>query len=62
MIFYTGDAFPSWKGNILIGGLASNALIRLVMQNGTVARDCVMNASPRATRTGTPRAAPRAAR
>jgi aldose sugar dehydrogenase len=29
MIFYTGDAFPGWKGSALIGGLASNALVRL---------------------------------
>ena len=39
MIFYTGTAFPGWKGNILIGGLSSQALVRLVMENGRVARE-----------------------
>lgn len=36
MAFYQGDLFPAWKGNILIGGLASKAVIRLVMQDGKV--------------------------
>ena len=36
MMFYTGDAFRSWRGNILVGGLASMRLVRLVMQNGRV--------------------------
>jgi aldose sugar dehydrogenase len=36
MIFYTGDAFPGWKGSALIGGLASEALVRLTFQNGRV--------------------------
>ena len=36
MAFYQGDLFPAWKGNILIGGLSSKALIRLVMQDGKV--------------------------
>ena len=31
MTFYTGDLFPAWKGNLLIGGLAGRALIRLVV-------------------------------
>lgn len=39
MVVYTGAAFPSWKGNILVGGMASNALVRLVMEHGTVARE-----------------------
>jgi len=29
MIFYTGDAFPDWRGNILIGGLSARAIIRV---------------------------------
>ena len=36
MIFYTGDKFPNWKNNIFVGGLASNALVRLVLENGRV--------------------------
>jgi glucose/arabinose dehydrogenase len=29
MTFYTGDLFPAWKGSLFIGGLASQALVRL---------------------------------
>ena len=36
MAFYEADLFPAWKGNILIGGLASKAVVRLVMQDGKV--------------------------
>jgi aldose sugar dehydrogenase len=34
MIFYTGDAFPGWNGSLLVGGLASQSLVRLVLQAG----------------------------
>lgn len=34
--FYTGDLFPEWKGNFLVGGLAGAKLVRLVMENGEV--------------------------
>lgn len=36
MTFYTGDVFPEWRGNILIGGLSSQALIRLTVEGETV--------------------------
>jgi aldose sugar dehydrogenase len=36
MEFYTGSAFPEWKGNIFIGGLASQRLVRLVIKDGKV--------------------------
>ncbi|WP_312161473.1 PQQ-dependent sugar dehydrogenase [Phenylobacterium sp.] len=36
MAFYEADLFPAWKGSILIGGLASKAVVRLVMQDGKV--------------------------
>jgi aldose sugar dehydrogenase len=39
MIFYTGDMFPAWKGNILIAGLGSVALIRLKLDNGKVTEE-----------------------
>ena len=39
MAFYTGEAFPDWKGNILIGSLNPGLLVRLVMKNGRVARE-----------------------
>jgi|TARA_R110002074_G_scaffold382733_3_gene562556 glucose/arabinose dehydrogenase len=29
LIFYSGDLFPAWKGSAFIGGLASQALIRV---------------------------------
>ncbi len=31
MMFYTGNLFPAWKGNLFIGGLASTNLVRLTM-------------------------------
>lgn len=36
MIFYTGDLFPAWKGNIFVGGLASTNVIRLVLEGEKV--------------------------
>ena len=39
MIFYTGDAFPQWKGSAFIGGLSSQALVRLSIVNGRVTRE-----------------------
>jgi aldose sugar dehydrogenase len=31
MAFYTGDLFPQWKGNLFIGAMAGQALVRLVL-------------------------------
>lgn len=39
MIFYTGDAYPGWKGSAFIGSLQPGRLVRLQMQNGRVARE-----------------------
>jgi glucose/arabinose dehydrogenase len=39
LVFYTGDAFPGWKGSALIGGLASESLIRLTFEGGRVASE-----------------------
>ena len=36
MIFYTGDLFPAWKGHILMGALAGQALYNVTI-NGTTA-------------------------
>jgi glucose/arabinose dehydrogenase len=36
MIFYTGSAFPAWRGNILIGGLQSEGLVRLTLDGNSV--------------------------
>ncbi len=39
MTFYTGDAFPDWKGSIFIGSLQPGLLVRLILQDGKVARE-----------------------
>jgi len=36
MAFYSGDMFPSWRGSILIGGLSSQALVRLTLNGQRV--------------------------
>ena len=36
MEIYSGSAIPEWKGNIFVGGLASERLVRLVIQNNRV--------------------------
>lgn len=38
MIFYSGSAFPGWRGDILVAGLSSKALIRVDV-DGTGARE-----------------------
>jgi glucose/arabinose dehydrogenase len=35
MIFYTGNGFPQWKGNVFIGALAGKALWRLQLNENT---------------------------
>ena len=34
--FYTGDVFSGWRDNVLLGGLSSEALIRLTLDRGKV--------------------------
>ncbi len=36
MAFYSGDAFPAWKGNLLIGALAGQRLVRLELDGNSV--------------------------
>jgi glucose/arabinose dehydrogenase len=36
MQFYTGDAFPAWKGSVFIGGLRQSRLVRLTLENNRV--------------------------
>jgi glucose/arabinose dehydrogenase len=36
MTFYTADAIPGWKGNLLIGGLSSEAIVRLTLDGKKV--------------------------
>jgi glucose/arabinose dehydrogenase len=44
MIFYTGDAFPQWKGHIFVGGLAGLALHRLAFneKGGLLGREALL--------------------
>lgn len=39
MIFYQGDAFPDWQGDLFVGGLASTALVRLELDGNAVASE-----------------------
>lgn len=36
MTFYTGSLFPEWKGNLFVGGHATNDLVRLVVEGDKV--------------------------
>jgi len=36
LLLYTGDLFPGWKGNLLVGSLKGNQVQRLVLDNGEV--------------------------
>jgi glucose/arabinose dehydrogenase len=39
MAFYTGDLFPNWRGNLFVGALAGQALVRLELDGETVGRE-----------------------
>jgi aldose sugar dehydrogenase len=39
MLFYTGDKFPQWKGNLFIGGMNGQQLSRLTVKGGRVANE-----------------------
>jgi glucose/arabinose dehydrogenase len=39
MTFYTGNRYPGWQNSVLVGGMASMALVRLVLENGRVTRE-----------------------
>jgi glucose/arabinose dehydrogenase len=36
MMFYTGDLFPAWKGNLFVGAMAGQHLVRLVLDGERV--------------------------
>ena len=36
MLFYTGDAFPEWKGDMIVGGLRGQELVRLELEGQSV--------------------------
>lgn len=39
LLFYTGDRYPGWKGNLFVGSLTPGALVRLELAGGLVARE-----------------------
>ena len=39
MAFYVGDRFPGWRGNILVGALRSEMLVRLELQGEKIVRE-----------------------
>ncbi len=39
MLFYSGKAFPEWKGDLFLGALAKNALIRLELDGDRIVRE-----------------------
>ena len=36
MTFYTGSAFPAWRGSLFVGGLNSTHLVRLILDGEKV--------------------------
>jgi glucose/arabinose dehydrogenase len=36
MMFYTGNLFPDWRGNLFVGGLEARCLVRLVLDKNEV--------------------------
>jgi aldose sugar dehydrogenase len=38
-LFYTGDAFPDWRGDLLVGSLQPGCLVRLRMEGTRVVRE-----------------------
>lgn len=43
LLFYTGELFPAWRGNLLMGGLSSQALIRVTLRDDKVTNEERMN-------------------
>ena len=39
MMFYTGDKFPLWKGNMFVGGMVGEQLARLTLKGGRVVNE-----------------------
>jgi aldose sugar dehydrogenase len=39
MTFYTGDVFPQWQGDLLVGGLVAQALIRISLDGQEVTNE-----------------------
>ena len=39
MAFYTGDLLPAWRGNLFVGALAAQLLVRLELEGDKVVKE-----------------------
>ncbi len=39
MTFYTGDLFPAWRGNLFVGALVGQMLVRLELDGEKVVKE-----------------------
>jgi glucose/arabinose dehydrogenase len=39
MAFYTGDLLPAWRGNLFVGALAAQLLVRLELDGDKVGKE-----------------------
>lgn len=39
LAFYDGDLFPNWRGNLFVGSLTAQALVRLEIRDGAIVRE-----------------------
>ena len=39
MAFYSGDLFPAWRGNLFVGALAAQTLVRLELDGDKVIKE-----------------------
>lgn len=39
LVFYDGELFPNWRGNLFVGSLTAQALVRLELDGGEVVRE-----------------------
>jgi glucose/arabinose dehydrogenase len=39
MAFYTGDKFPAWRGNLFVGALRGQMLVRLELDGNRIVRE-----------------------
>jgi glucose/arabinose dehydrogenase len=46
-VFYTGDAFPDWKGDLFVGSMQPGGLVRLKLDNGKVTKETRYIGNPR---------------
>lgn len=45
LLVYSGAMFPAWKGDVFVGGLVAQSLVRLSLKDGKVAREEFLLAS-----------------